>query len=110
MNERQVTNDCIEWLRSLGWICRRQHVGTFQPMSGGAPVKMGEAGECDWRCMRVSHGEYVQYFELELKAPGKKPRPDQYEYMAKRTHQGFNATWCDSLEMLKAWYAERYGS
>ena len=79
-------------------------------MSGGAPVKMGEAGECDWRCMRVSHGEYVQYFELELKAPGKKPRPDQYEYMAKRTHQGFNATWCDSLEMLKAWYAERYGS
>lgn len=104
MSERQVTNECIEWLRSIGWICRRQHVGTFQPMSGGAPVRMGEAGACDWVCFRALPDRTADYLELELKALGKRPRPDQYEYMAKRTHQGFHATWCDSLDMLKKWY------
>lgn len=108
VNEKQITNDCIEWLRSKNWICRRQHVGTFKPMSGGAPVTMGENGECDWRCMRAAHGKTVEYFELEMKAPGKKPRPDQLEYMAKRTHQGFNVVWADSLNVLKKWYATRY--
>lgn len=106
--ERQTTADCIEWLRDRGWICRRQHVGTFQPISGGAPTKMGEQGECDWRCMRAANEKHIEYFELELKATGKKPRPDQFQYMAKRQHQGFKVTWADSLEMLQAWYDQHY--
>lgn len=104
MTEAEVTSECITWLRSLGWICRRQHVGAFQPISGGAVTRMGEEGECDWRCMRAKGGAYIEYFEVEFKATGKEPRPKQREYIAKRTHQGFNATWCDSLEALKRWY------
>ena len=51
-SEREVTADCIGWLRSQGWTCRRQHVGTFQPIAGGAPVKVGESGESDWVCRK----------------------------------------------------------
>ena len=110
VTEAQVTNACIGWLRARGWICRRQHVGGYQPISGGPVVRMGERGECDWRCMRVSHDRRIDYFELEMKATGKQPRQEQYEYMAKRTHQGFNATWANSLDMLKLWYMEKYGA
>ena len=105
-SEREVVHDCIGWLRSQGWICRRQHVGSFQPVSGGAVVRMGEEGECDWRCMRKGGGDCVEYFELEMKAFGKRPRLKQLEYMAKRRHQGLHATWADSLEMLQLWYRE----
>ena len=105
-SEREVVHDCIGWLRSQGWICRRQHVGTFQPVSGGAVVRMGEEGECDWRCMRKQGADCVEYFELEMKASGKKPRAKQLEYMAKRRHQGLHATWADSLDMLRKWYQE----
>jgi hypothetical protein len=105
MTENEVTAACIGWLRKRGWICRRQHVGSFQPLSGGAIVRMGEEGECDWRCLRARGGAYIEYFELEMKATGKSPRPKQREYIAKRIHQGFNATWVDSLEALKKWYA-----
>ena len=105
-SEREVVGDCIGWLRSQGWICRRQHVGSFQPVSGGAVVRMGEEGECDWRCMRKRGGDCVEYFELEMKASAKRPRLKQLEYMAKRRHQGLHATWADSLEMLQLWYRE----
>jgi len=105
-SEREVVHDCIGWLRRQGWICRRQHVGTFQPVSGGAVVRMGEEGECDWRCMRKRGADCVEYFELEMKASGKRPRVKQLEYMAKRRHQGLHATWADSLDMLRKWYQE----
>ena len=108
-SETAVTAECIAWLRERGWIARRQHVGTFQPISGGAPVRMGENGECDWRCMRALPGHCTEMFELEMKASGKKPRKEQYEYLAKRRHQGFNATWVDSLEMLQRWYFDEAG-
>jgi hypothetical protein len=106
MTENEVTAECIGWLREKGWLCRRQHVGAFQPVSGGAITRMGEEGEADWRCLRAAHGKCIEYFELEFKATGKQPRPKQREYAAKRKHQGFNATWTDSLEKLKAWYSE----
>ena len=111
MTEKEVTAACIGWLRERKWICRRQHVGAFQPVSGGAIVRMGEEGECDWRCFRAKGSGYIEYFELEFKATGEKPRPKQREYMAKRAHQGFEATWADSLESLKDWYRGRgYGA
>jgi len=108
LTEREVTNDCITWLRSMGWTCRRQHVGTFAPVSGGAPITVGTPGECDWVCRKPATATTAYLFELELKATGKKPRKDQHEYMAKRIHQGFLATWADSLEMLKEWYDDTF--
>jgi len=73
-------------------------------------MRVGEVGSCDWICIRALPDRNAEYTEVEFKANGKKPRKEQLEYMAKRTHQGFNVTWVDSLDMLKAWYAERYGS
>lgn len=108
MNERQVVSDCIKWLRKKGWICRRQNVGLFLTQQG-TPIRLGEVGEPDWRCMRPKGGNYVEYFELEAKRPGKTPGDKQLEYMAKRKYQGFVCTWADSLPMLQAWYRDTYG-
>lgn len=108
MTEREVVHECIEWLRGQGWICRRQHVGLFMTQQG-TPIRLGEVGESDWRCIRPKGGNYAEVFELEMKAPGKKPKPEQLEYMAKRRHQGLQATWASSLTMLKDWCRETYG-
>jgi hypothetical protein len=99
MSENEVEAEIISWLRAGGWICRRQHVGVFRTMDG-RKLRLGELGECDWRCMKAVDGAKVKYFELECKATGKTPEPEQREYIAKRRHQGFIAIWADSLEMF----------
>lgn len=102
-SENEVEDAVVTWLRIEGWIVRRQHVGTFYTKDG-RPVTMGDKGECDWRAMRAK--PVMQYLEFEAKAAGKKPRDDQYEYMAKRRRQGITCIWADSLEMFRQKYKE----
>lgn len=99
-SENAVERDIIGFLQQQNppWIIDRNHVGLFFNRMG-TPVKIGRTGQCDWRAMRAG-----QYFEFEVKAPGEKPKPAQYEYMALRTHQGILVTWADSLEMFERWY------
>jgi hypothetical protein len=99
-SENKVERDIICFLQQQtpNWIIDRNHVGLFFNRMG-TPVKIGRKGQCDWRAMRAG-----QYFEFEVKAPGEKPKPAQYEYMALRTHQGILVTWADSLEMFERWY------
>ena len=99
-SENEVERRIIGFLQDQTppWIIDRNHVGLFFNRMG-TPVKIGRPGQCDWRAMRAG-----QYFEFEVKAPGEKPKPAQYEYMATRTHQGILVTWADSLEMFQQWY------
>ena len=99
-SENEVERQIIGFLQQQDppWIIDRNHVGLFFNRIG-TPVKIGRTGQCDWRAMRAG-----QYFEFEVKAPGEKPKPAQYEYMALRTHQGILVTWADSLEMFERWY------
>lgn len=100
-SENEVESDIIEnYLRPLGWVCRRQHRGNFYTRDGRR-VSVGDEGESDWRCLKAVNGYTIQYFELETKATGEKPTAAQKEYIAKRNKQGFIALWADSLEMFK---------
>lgn len=101
-SENEVERDIIGFLQQQtpAWIIDRNHVGLFFNRIG-TPIKMGRKGQCDWRAMRAG-----QYFEFEVKAPGEKPKPAQYEYMALREYQGIVVTWADSLEMFERWYRE----
>lgn len=100
--ENDVEANCIGWLQSLGWIAERNHVGLFYTKDG-RPVPVGRPGACDWRLKR-SHVNRIHYFELEVKAPGKKIEKRQQEYCVAMSHLGVMATWVDSLDRLQAWY------
>lgn len=105
--ENDIEYECINWLRSQGWTAERNPVGMLYTKDG-RPHPVGRPGACDWRLKRSTKCA-IHYFELEAKAPGKKPEPRQREYMATMTHLGILTTWADSLEMLKRWYAENIG-
>lgn len=102
-SENDVEAECIGWLRKQGWIVRRQHSGVFYTRDG-RPLKIGETGECDWRAFKGGDARgklHQQYFELEVKATGKKPSKAQREYILKRLHQGVVAIWADSLDNMQ---------
>jgi len=101
--ENDVEANCIGWLQSLGWIAERNHVGLFYTKDG-RPVPVGRPGACDWRLKR-GFMYRIQYFEMECKAPGKKPDKKQLEYMAAMTHAEVITVCVDGLEELKRLYA-----
>lgn len=100
--ENDVEYNCIGWLREQGWIAERNPVGMLYTKDG-RPHPVGRPGACDWRLKRSSDHP-LHYFELECKAPGKRPEPRQREYMAQMAAHGVVAVYADSLAMLKAWY------
>jgi len=104
ITENDVESDILRFLVRKGWIVRRQHSGIFRTQAGH-PIRLGEPGMCDWSAMRP-HGEErkVEYLEIEVKKPKKKPKSGQREYIAKRLHQGISATWADSLALFERWY------
>ncbi len=101
--ENDVEYNCISWLREQGWIAERNPVGMLYTRDG-RPHPVGRPGACDWRLKR-SVTNALHYFELELKAPGRKPGPRQREYMAQMADHGVVAVYADSLEMLQEWYS-----
>lgn len=46
------------------------------------------------------------FFALEVKAPGKKPDPDQIAFMALVKRFGGLAGWCDSVKSAEIFYLE----
>lgn len=111
MTENEIEYEIITWLRARNWICRRQQSGVFFT-ADGRRMKIGENGECDWRCMRplprirkpqvlpTSDGR-VEYLELEAKSTNGKPSENQRAYIAKRTEQGVAVIVADSMEKFR---------
>jgi hypothetical protein len=111
--ERQIT-DFLAW---RGFVSIRQHVGTFLPfrvvkqLQHGEItfeqalrniVRIGEEGAADWWSARpiIPPGGRSQdgpwpwaAFYWEAKAPGRRPRPAQLEWMARRQQVGLEAGW-----------------
>ena len=116
----------LGFLRARGWVVTRQQVGLYVPyrvlaeMREGKspkviPIRIGETGQCDWLAQRPHPNTpfcAIESFEFEAKAAGRKPKPDQVEYIRKRVALGFHAEWFDGVEPdeclkpLAPWYAE----
>ncbi|MEI9975080.1 MAG: hypothetical protein WDO73_25320 [Ignavibacteriota bacterium] len=125
MAENIVESQIRRFLESRGWIVIRQQAGT---VAGIGPllaaldrdepitrellyrcmIRTGAKGRADWVAVRpVSyvdldlarrHPGLVQRFEMEIKAPGKKPSPEQRQYLEDRAAVGFLGGWFDSFE------------
>ncbi len=101
--ERDVKRDVVEYLE----VVKRWRV--FVRQVGGRPwtdktgkkrvMKFGITGQADlFGWIRGS----ARHFEIELKAPGEEPRPDQYEWLDGCRETGCVSFWCDSLDSLIA--------
>lgn len=99
--EAEVTKDCVEYMHSIGWRPKRNHVGVFYTKTG-SPIRIGVEHEPDWTFCHPS----MPAIWIELKATGKKPEKGQLEFMAKLRHFGYKADWCDSLDGLKLLLSE----
>lgn len=121
--ENQVTKTCLDWLRVKGWICIRMQSGLFTRPGAervkGAIIRVGEKGRADWHAYRPiavggnridarKSAPLFQVSELEFKAPGKIPKPEQRKWLRIRRETGTPADWFDSFEKFRAWY-ERMG-
>ena len=122
LSEADVTKQIVDFLRAHRWRVVRQQSGLFRSPTSNARVRIGETGMCDWyayRPVKMNHSNgLVQFFELEIKAPGKRPSMSQEAYMAARQWVGTEADWFDCFDRNNTkhegerpfvlWYTERF--
>lgn len=109
ITENAVENAIIRFMQSLGWRASRNHVGLFQRMNGSGKIKVGTEGFPDWTFIRKTTSRGAnQLMHVEVKAPGKKPTPKQFEVMASLNHIGELSVWADSLDAFKAVYFQNF--
>ena len=109
--ESAVLKAVMDYLTHIKrWPCWRRNVGggRFQNPSGKQYfVRFAEVGQSDvWFIADGGiHGE------IETKAPGRKPSPEQYNWLESVNRAGGIAIWCCSVDecefKLKAIFIER---
>ena len=91
--ETKIQNAAIDALNRRGCRVFNHTVGTFFTPDGQR-IKIGNHGEADvWG---VAPGGRAIF--LEFKVPGKKPRPDQLQFLKVMKDMGAIADWCTSVE------------
>lgn len=122
------------FLAVRGWGVTRNHVGRYIPLYvvmqaaetntiirvnqlGGRIVTIGTKGQCDYTFSRarpeLGFGMH-QRMHIETKAPGKKPKPEQLEWMRERNALGEPAAWFDDYQgdwntSFVPWYRKHFG-
>jgi hypothetical protein len=104
--EADVMHDAREWLgRQTDVRMMRNNVGQLEDRTGrpvtyglgvGSPDLVGHVAVT----VHISTGEERQIaraMAIELKAPGKRPGPDQVAWMNLKRRQGWAIGWADSL-------------
>jgi hypothetical protein len=109
--ENQLEQQILDFLRVRGFRNIRQQVGTYTPyrvlmaISEGKMsveqakrniIRIGTPGMADWLAIRPveKHGKFggtfvaFEIFYWEAKAPGKKPKPDQVEWLSSQRATG----------------------
>ncbi len=94
LTEKQVTSQCVDWLRSQGWLCVRLQSGLME-LPGNRRIRIGTPNLPDWVCLN-----HDRYFLVEMKAPGKVPNAGQEQWIADARRKGLNVFWADGLGRL----------
>jgi len=116
--ENQLEGQVLGFLRARGWTVIRNHVGRYVPLYvvmqaqeanqvirvntlGGRIVTIGKKGQSDYTATRprpeLGYG-MQQQIHIELKAPGKRPTPEQLEWMRQKNATGEPAEWFDEFQ------------
>ena len=92
--ETILQNKIIAELNSRGHYARNHTVGQFFTRDGRI-VHIGVHGEADIDGFRKGD---AKAFQIEVKMPGKKPRPDQLAFLEAMRSMGAISGWCTSVE------------
>lgn len=90
----QIVKSILEYCEVSGIFARRRNIAGAQKLQSGNWVRLGTKGEADiWAILKG--GRHV---EIEVKKPGEKPTPEQFEWLRQCAAQGAFAFWCTSLD------------
>lgn len=96
LSEKQVTSQCVGWLRTQRYFCVRLNSG-LMTTPAGRRIRIGEKALPDWAVFHHNNG-----WLLELKATGKRPSLEQAEmHRTLKVKHGIEVIWADSLERLR---------
>ena len=95
LSEKQVTEQCIGWLRSQGYFCIRLNSGLLKTPDGRT-IRIGEKNIPDWAVLK-GH----EYWLMEFKATGKAPSADQFQFCSDMRKRGFRVMWADGLDAMR---------
>lgn len=101
VSEKYIQMSLVKWARLNGILLMSiPNHGKRNYWTGQQEVAMGlTKGVSDLflPMMRLGYGG----FWLEMKKPGSKPRPDQYDWLDKMREQGYMTGWYDNWEVAK---------
>lgn len=114
LTENHIELQVTAFLRLRGWRVERRQSGLFsRPWGDGkSRIRIGEVGLADWQASRPVHDRpgLVEFLYLEVKAPGKRLRIEQRQWLESRRAEGFIAHVTDSLTEFEAWYKRRFAT
>ncbi len=130
--ENIIEGQISDFLRSRGWLLKRNNVGSFIPtgvimrlVESGQVLdksslfrgilRIGEKGMPDWTAERLTGTRgIVQQFFWEAKGPKQRPSAEQKQYMATMRALGHEVDWYDDFDDVGGphsfldWYRKRY--
>ena len=103
--EMQLVRSILDYLGLYGVMAFRRNVGAGEYINAEGKrrlVRYNEIGAADiWGVIRNG-----KHFEIEVKAPGKTPTPEQLAWLAAWKAYGQIAFWCDSFESFEQQWEE----
>jgi len=97
VTEADVLRLVSDWLSLQGFHVERRNVGAIR--AGSRFVRFSRPGQAD---LYGWHRETGRHIEVEVKAPGKRPTPQQMAWLKVARSQGCISFWADSLEECQA--------
>ena len=105
--ERYVAQQITDFCRAHGFLVLRLQSGLFSRPGSNSRIRIGETGLPDYLVIRKqwSTGRgFCRAAFIEIKAHGKRLRPEQQEWFDEHRHQGFVCEVFDSLADFVAFY------
>jgi hypothetical protein len=102
--ENEVLSAVMDYLAIRGFKVYKQRAGKVKSERGGW-MQLAPRGASDLTGWHKATGRALQ---VEVKRPGEKPTPEQYQWLEEACEARVIAFWCDSVDMAEE-LLERFG-
>lgn len=98
--ESSVQDSTVDLLAIMGITLWRRNVGAFHVED--RYIRCAEPGQSDlWGTDdRLIGGIWARHWEIETKRPGKRPTPEQRDWLKASTARGWVAFWGDNIDSI----------
>jgi hypothetical protein len=98
--ESDVLKAVMDYLSAQGFVMFRRNTGAMKASHGGKSrfIRFSQKGMADLWGVQKGTGRHI---ECEVKAPGKRPSPEQVAWLQQCIEIGCIAFWCEGVEECK---------